>query len=127
MLIELSITPLGRGTHLSKDLADILKIIDESDVRYSLTPFGTCLEGEWAEVMAIVKRCHDQACSVFQHVLTTMRIADEDGVDDKLIANIALLNARRVASYRENSWNRSQSVLALIQVVDHQDLHPNCA
>ena len=33
MLIELSITPLGRGTHLSKDLADILKIIDDSEVR----------------------------------------------------------------------------------------------
>jgi uncharacterized protein YqgV (UPF0045/DUF77 family) len=33
MLIELSITPLGRGTHLSKDLADILKIIDDSHVR----------------------------------------------------------------------------------------------
>jgi len=51
MLIELSITPLGRGTHLSKDLANILKIIDESDVRYCLTPFGTCLEGGWDEVM----------------------------------------------------------------------------
>jgi uncharacterized protein YqgV (UPF0045/DUF77 family) len=31
MLIALSITPLGRGTHVSKDLADILKIIDDSD------------------------------------------------------------------------------------------------
>ena len=63
MLIELSITPLGRGTHLSKDLADILKIIDDSHVRYCLTPFGTCLEAEWAEMMAIDKRCHDQARS----------------------------------------------------------------
>ena len=51
MLIELSITPLGRGTHLSRELADILKIIDDSHVRYCLTPFGTCLEGEWAEVI----------------------------------------------------------------------------
>ena len=89
MLIELSITPLGRGTHLSKDLADILKIIDDSEVRYCLTPFGTCLEGEWDEVMAIVKRCHDQARSVSKHVLTTIRIEDEDGVNDKLIANVA--------------------------------------
>ena len=89
MLIELSITPLGRGTHLSKDLADILKIIDESDIRYTLTPFGTCLEGEWDQVMAIIKRCHDQARSVSKHVLTTIRIEDEDGVNDKLIANVA--------------------------------------
>jgi uncharacterized protein (TIGR00106 family) len=89
MLIELSIRPLGRGTHLSKDLAEILKIIDDSNVRYCLTPFGTCLEGEWDEVMAIVKRCHSQARSVSKHVLTTIRIEDEDGVNDKLIANVA--------------------------------------
>jgi uncharacterized protein (TIGR00106 family) len=89
MLIELSITPLGRGTHLSKDLGDILKIIDDSDARYCLTPFGTCLEGEWDQVMAIAKRCHDQARSVSKHVLTTIRIEDEDGVNDKLIANVA--------------------------------------
>ena len=89
MLVELSITPLGRGTHLSKDLADILKIIDESAIRYSLTPFGTCLEGEWNQIMAVAKRCHDQARSVSKHVLTTIRIEDEDGVNDKLIANVA--------------------------------------
>jgi uncharacterized protein YqgV (UPF0045/DUF77 family) len=80
---------MGRGTHLSRELADILKIIDDSHFRYCLTPFGTCLEGEWAEVMAIVKRCHDQARSISKHVLTTIRIEDEDGVNDKLIANVA--------------------------------------
>jgi len=95
MLIELSITPLGRGTHLSKDLADILKIIDDSDIRYALTPFGTCLEGEWDDIMALVRRCHDQARSVSKHVLTTIRIEDEEGVNDKLITNVA--SVERVA------------------------------
>jgi uncharacterized protein (TIGR00106 family) len=89
MLVELIITPLGRGTHLSKDLADILKIIDGSDIRYCLTPFGTCMEGEWDRVMAVAKRSHDQARSVSKHVLTTIRIEDEDGANDKLITNVA--------------------------------------
>jgi uncharacterized protein YqgV (UPF0045/DUF77 family) len=38
--------------------------------------------------MEVVKRCHDQARSVSEHVLTTIRIEDEDGVNDKLIANV---------------------------------------
>ena len=95
MLVELSITPLGRGTHLSRDLADILKLIDESDIRYALTPFGTCLEGEWDEIMTLVRRCHDQARTVSKHVLTTIRIEDEEGVNDKLITNVA--SVERVA------------------------------
>ena len=37
MLVELSIDPLGRGTHLSQDLPEILKIIDDSNLRYCLT------------------------------------------------------------------------------------------
>jgi uncharacterized protein (TIGR00106 family) len=89
MLVELSITPLGRGTHLSQDLAPILKIIDDSGIRYALTPSGTCLEGGWDEVMALIKQCHQQARKSSAHVMTTVRIEDEEGSADKLTENIA--------------------------------------
>jgi uncharacterized protein (TIGR00106 family) len=89
MLIELNVTPLGRGTHISSDLAHILKIIDESCLRYCLTPSGTCIEGDWDEVMEIVKRCHIQARILSPQVFTTVRIEDEEGASDTLNENIA--------------------------------------
>jgi len=64
MLVELNINMLGRITHLSYDLAQILKIIDESGLPYCLTPAGTCIEGEWDELMALLKKCHYQARTV---------------------------------------------------------------
>lgn len=76
MLVELSINPLGTGTHLSHDLGEILKLIDDSGIPYRLTPLGTCIEGEWEtmrvicaanrvnEVMAIIKGCHEKARSM---------------------------------------------------------------
>jgi uncharacterized protein (TIGR00106 family) len=88
MLVEVSITPLGRGSHLSKDLGDILKTIDDSGLPYCLTPSGTCIEGTWDEVMEVVKRCHDQARLNSSHVMTTVRIEDEEGATDKLNENI---------------------------------------
>ena len=91
MLIELSINPLGRGSHLSKDLAEVLKIIDDSGIRYCFTPSGTCIEGDWDEVMALVKRCHERARALSSHVLTTIRVEDEEGATDKLNENIASL------------------------------------
>lgn len=91
MLVELSINPLGRGTHLSKDLAEILKLIDDSQLRYCLTPSATCIEGDWDEVMALVKRCHEQARSMSSHVMTTIQIEDEEGAMDKLNRNIAVV------------------------------------
>jgi uncharacterized protein (TIGR00106 family) len=89
MLVELSINPLGRGAHISADLGAILKLVDESGLRYVLTPFGTCIEGQWEEVMPLVKQCHDQARKLSQHVMTTVRIEDEQGATDKLHENIA--------------------------------------
>lgn len=89
MLVELSINPLGRGAHISADLGAILKLIDDSGLRYVLTPFGTCIEGDWDEVIPLVKRCHDQARKLSSHVMTTVRIEDEQGATDKLSENIA--------------------------------------
>jgi len=89
MLVELTVTPLGRGTHLSKDVAEVLRIIDDSGLPYCLTPTGTCIEGDWDEVMALVKRCHQQARSLSSHVMTTIRMEDEEGATDKLNENIA--------------------------------------
>ncbi len=88
MLVELSISPLGRGTHISGDLAEILKVIDDSGLRYKLTPSGTCIEGNWDEVMVLIKLCHDEARSRSSHVLTTLRIEDQEGASDKLNENI---------------------------------------
>jgi uncharacterized protein (TIGR00106 family) len=88
MLVELSIAPLGRGTHLSGDLATILTMIDDSGLPYKLTPSGTCIEGGWDEVMDLMKRCHIRARALSSHVLTTLRIEDEEGASDKLNQNI---------------------------------------
>lgn len=88
MLAELSIVPLGRGEHLSEALAEILDIVDSSGIRYKFTPSGTCLEGEWDEVMDVVRRCHAKARAGSRHVFTTIRIEDEEGATDKLTRNV---------------------------------------
>lgn len=88
MLVELTITPLGRGTHLGQDLAGVLELIDESGLPYCLTPTGTCIEGDWDEVMTLVKECHDRLRTSSTRVLTTVRIDDESGATGKLTENI---------------------------------------
>ena len=88
MLAELSIVPLGRGEHLSGAIAEVLDVVDRSGIRYKFTPTGTCLEGDWDEVMEVVRRCHARAREGSSHVMTTIRIEDEAGETDKLTRNI---------------------------------------
>lgn len=88
MLAELNITPLRHGVRLNDDLSRVLKIIDQSDLPYRLTPIGTCIEGEWDEIMALVKQCHREARFFSTYVLTTLRIEDKLGAHDKLTENV---------------------------------------
>ena len=89
MLIELSVLPLGGDTHLSDEIAEALKIVDDSGLPYQLTPSGTCIEGEWDEVMTVVRRCHERMLQSSPHVVTTVRIEDDQGATDKLRRNVA--------------------------------------
>jgi len=97
MLVELTINPLGRGTHLSRDLAEILKIVDASGLPYTLTPFGTCIEGDWDLVMDVVKQCHACAKTFSHHVMTSIQIEDEDRAANKLEENVAAVE--RIAGH----------------------------
>ncbi len=59
VLIEFSMAPRGHEPSLSGDVARIVDIIDRSGLPYQLTSMGTLLEGEWDEVMGVVKACFE--------------------------------------------------------------------
>ena len=57
VLLEFSMSPMDKGESLSSYVARILNYIDESGVKYKLTPMGTILEGEWDDVIGVVTGC----------------------------------------------------------------------
>ena len=60
MLLEFSMFPLGKAESLSPYVAESLDIIDRSGIPYQLNAMGTVLEGEWDQVMGVVKQCLDK-------------------------------------------------------------------
>ena len=56
-IVEFSIFPMDKGESLSPYVARALNLIQDSGLPYELNPMGTCVEGEWADVMALVDRC----------------------------------------------------------------------
>ena len=57
VIVEFSIFPMDKGESLSPYVARALKVIQDSGLPYELNPMGTCVEGEWSDVMALVDRC----------------------------------------------------------------------
>src|SRR5262245_65376981 len=60
VLLEFSMSPLGKGESVGKYVARSLDIIDRSGVDYRLNPMGTVLEGEWDEVFGVGKACFEE-------------------------------------------------------------------
>src|SRR5262249_21884683 len=88
MLFDLSIIPVGGDTHTSNDIAKALAVIEASGLPHQLTPAGTCIEGEWEQVMPVIKECHDEVRRNNAHLVTTIRIEDDAGEENKLSKNV---------------------------------------
>ena len=54
-LISLSIYPMGVGENLSAYVADVVKVIEASGLPHRTTAMSTEIEGDWDEVMRVVK------------------------------------------------------------------------
>lgn len=89
MLAELSIIPIGNSAHLSGELAQVLKLVDESGLPYQLTPSGTCIEGKWDELMPLIRQCHERARKASPHVVTLIKLEDDENERHKLTRNVA--------------------------------------
>jgi uncharacterized protein, MTH1187 family len=84
MMIEFSVVPLGKGASVSPVIARVMKIVMESGIRYKANPMGTVIEGDWDQVMGMVKKCHDEAMKDADRVVTTIKIDDYKGKGERL-------------------------------------------
>ncbi len=58
VLVELTIFPTDKGESVSPYVTRVVKIINECGLECKLGPMGTCIEGEWDEIMAVVTKCY---------------------------------------------------------------------
>ncbi len=59
VMIDLCIVPLGVGVSLSPYIAACEKVLSDAGLKTALHSYGTNVEGEWDDVLAAVKRCHE--------------------------------------------------------------------
>ncbi|MFQ5677763.1 MAG: MTH1187 family thiamine-binding protein [bacterium] len=88
MLAQISITPVGTGEETKELIAKTLAIIDKSELDYQFTSMGTVIEGNWDEIMTIVKKCHDEIKSFADRVVTNIMIDDRKDMTNRLKNNV---------------------------------------
>ncbi len=88
ILVEFSITPIGAGESLSEYVAECLRIVRGSGLPYELTAMGTIVEGEWDQVMAVIKACHMAVRAKCRRVSTLIKIDDREAPPGRIKAKV---------------------------------------
>ncbi|MGB9715273.1 MAG: MTH1187 family thiamine-binding protein [Thermodesulfovibrionales bacterium] len=94
MLVEVSIIPIGIGSSIGDKLAEVLKIIDESGLPYKVNPMGTVIEGEWDEIMRLIKKCHKAVMKTGERAITTITIDDRKGKPNRIEEKVKSIEKR---------------------------------
>jgi uncharacterized protein (TIGR00106 family) len=77
MLAFVSIAPEDHWAHMSPDIAEVIKILEQSGLKYELGSMGTTVEGEPEAVFEIVKRMHLAMRGRSKRVSTLIKIDDQ--------------------------------------------------
>ncbi|MDI1471384.1 MAG: MTH1187 family thiamine-binding protein [Thermodesulfovibrio sp.] len=84
MIVQFSIVPLGVGISVSNYVAKVIKIVDESGLPYKLHAMGTIVEGEWEDVMNLIKKCRDALMDEVERVVIDIKIDDRKGAKGRI-------------------------------------------
>jgi uncharacterized protein (TIGR00106 family) len=89
VIVDFCIVPIGVGVSVSKYIAECEKILSEAGLKTQLHAYGTNIEGEWDEVFAAIKTCHERVHEMgAPRITTTIKLGTrtdrEQGMDDKI-------------------------------------------
>ena len=89
VLLEFSMSPLGKGESVGKYVSRSLDIIDKSGVDYRLNPMGTVLEGDWDDVFTVVRQCFDRMRSDCNRISCTIKVDYQKGHSGRLSSKVS--------------------------------------
>lgn len=89
VIVDLCVVPIGVGVSVAKYVAACERVITEAGLKSQLHANGTNIEGEWGDVFAAVKRCHEVVHEMgAPRIVTSMRINTrvdkEQSMQDKI-------------------------------------------
>jgi uncharacterized protein (TIGR00106 family) len=89
MLVAFSVTPLGAGDSVGDLVAEAVRVVRESGLPNHTDAMFTTLEGEWDEVMAVVKRAVDVVAERAPRVSLVVKADVRPGVTDAMTSKVA--------------------------------------
>jgi uncharacterized protein (TIGR00106 family) len=93
MIIAFSITPLGIGEAVGEAVAEAVRVVRASGLPNQTDAMFTLVEGEWDEVMAVVKQATDAVLAVAPRVSLVVKADIRPGVTGAMTSKVESLES----------------------------------
>ena len=93
MIAAFSITPLGVGESVSAPVADAVRLVRASGLANETNAMFTNVEGDWDEVMALIRDCVVAVSGDGHRVSAVIKIDYRPGVDGGLAKKVEAVEA----------------------------------
>lgn len=93
MLAAFSITPIGVGESVSASVADAVRLVRESGLPNETNAMFTNVEGEWDEVMGLIKSCVMEVSRSAPRVSVVIKLDHRPGTVDALREKVAAVES----------------------------------
>ena len=75
VIVDFCLIPIGVGVSVSKYVAECERILKDAGLNTILHSYGTNVEGEWEDVFAAIKLCHEKIHDMGSpRISTTIRL-----------------------------------------------------
>jgi uncharacterized protein (TIGR00106 family) len=91
MLVAFSVTPLGVGEGVAEYVADAVRVVRESGLPNRTDAMFTTIEGDWDEVMGVVKRAIDVVAAKAPRVSVVLKADLRAGATGALTSKVESL------------------------------------
>jgi uncharacterized protein (TIGR00106 family) len=98
MIAAFSITPIGVGESVSELVAECVGIVRASGLPNETNAMFTNVEGDWDEVMGVIRRCVDHVATAAPRVSAVVKIDHRPGVSGALRSKVESVEQRLTAT-----------------------------
>ena len=94
MLVAFSVTPIGVGDSVGDAVAEAVRVVRASGLPNRTDAMFTTVEGEWDEVMAVVRQAVDVVAASGARVSLSLKADIRPGVTGALTAKVEHIERR---------------------------------
>ena len=88
MIAAFSITPIGAGDSVGEEVAEAVRLVRSSGLPNETNAMFTNVEGEWDEVMGLIKACVEKVAQATPRVSVVVKIDYRPGITGGLASKV---------------------------------------